>query len=506
KNKTNENDESNSIQNQKSLLIEYSKEQNWEIFKIYSDDDYAGSDRNRPEFQKLLKDAKEHKFDIILCKSQSRFTREIEIVEKYIHGFFPLWNIRFISIVDNADTAIKSNKKSRQINGLINEWYLEDMSENIKSVLTNRRHNGFHIGSFALYGYVKDPKLKGHLIVDEAAANIVRKIFLLYSNGYGKSAIARILNDEGIPNPTEYKHLCGLNYKQPKSKSATLWKYFSISNMLSNEIYIGNMVQGKYGSVSYKSKKNKPKPKSEWIIVENTHEPIVDKELWETVQQRLGEKSKAYVTGNIGVFSRKVKCMHCQYFMRSSKNKNGYVSLRCPTNYVSKLDCIGSSIGIKTLEKIVIEEIKKLSEKYLDIEKVVNQTKILKEDYQSRLEKHKKDLTNYKKKIATYKIALKELYIDKTKKIISEEEYIEFSKNFHTQIENYEKMISQLYIKITDITDEIRAEKDEKILIEQYINIEHLDRTTVDLLIDYILIGNHKPYSKSIPIEIHWNF
>lgn len=122
--------------------------QGWELYNIYSDDDYAGADRCRPEFNRLLKDAEQHKFDIVLCKTQSCFTRE------------PIWGIRFISIVDNADTANKGNKKSRQINGLVNKWYLKDMSENTCSVLNSRRVNGFHIGAFALYGYRKDPGQK----------------------------------------------------------------------------------------------------------------------------------------------------------------------------------------------------------------------------------------------------------------------------------------------------------------------------------------------------------
>ena len=146
RNKVSPEDDSVSIQNQKSMLLQYAMQQGWEVFHIYSDDDYTGSDRNRPEFRRLLADAQAHKFDIILCKTQSRFTRELELVEKYIHGLFPLWGIRFVSIVDNADTDNKGNKKSRQINGLVNEWYLEDMSDNIRSVLTNRREQGFHIG------------------------------------------------------------------------------------------------------------------------------------------------------------------------------------------------------------------------------------------------------------------------------------------------------------------------------------------------------------------------
>src|SRR5699024_2129349 len=170
------------------------------------------------------------------------------------------------------------------------------MSENIRSVLTNRRVNGFHIGAFAPYGYKKDPEQKGHLIIDEEAAAVVREVFTLFSQGHGKTSIARMLNDRGVPNPTEYKRRQGLRYQQPKRKNSTLWKYFAISNMLVNEVYIGNMIQGKTGSVSYKTKQCKPRPKSEWYTVENTHEPIIDRDLWNKVQALIAQRAKPFDT------------------------------------------------------------------------------------------------------------------------------------------------------------------------------------------------------------------
>ena len=255
RNKENEEDDSRSIQNQKLMLTEYAIRQGWEIEGVYSDDDYAGADRNRPNFNKILKLAERREIDIILCKSQSRFTRELELVEKYINGLFIEWNIRFIGLVDNADTDVKGNKKSRQINGLVNEWYLEDLSENIKSVKKNQREKGSYTGGLPLYGYTKDPNQKGHLIIDPVAAEVVREVFSLYNQGWGKTAIARELNNRGIPNPTQYKVQNSITYKTPKNKLGTLWKYSAIADMLQNEMYIGNMVQGKYGSISYKSHK-----------------------------------------------------------------------------------------------------------------------------------------------------------------------------------------------------------------------------------------------------------
>src|SRR5699024_3879448 len=229
---------------------------------------------------------------------------------------------------DNADTENRGNKKSRQINGLVNEWYLEDMSENIRSVLTNRREKGLHIGSFALYGYEKDPEHKGHLVIDPEAAAVVRRVFTLFSQGYGKTAIARILNEDGIPNPTEYKRRKGLRYQSPPGKTGTLWKYPAISHMLTNEIYIGNMVQGRYGSVTYKSKQNKPRPKDQWIRVEHTHEAIIDRDLWDRVQALIQEKAKPFTGGSIGLFAQKVRCANCGYTMRSTKNRGRHY-LQC---------------------------------------------------------------------------------------------------------------------------------------------------------------------------------
>lgn len=504
RNKQFETDDSNSIQNQKAMLLQYVVEQGWELYNIYSDDDYTGADRRRPEFNRLLKDAEQQKFDIVLCKTQSRFTRELELVEKYIHGLFPIWGIRFISIVDNADTANKGNKKSRQINGLVNEWYLEDMSDNIRSVLTNRRKNGYHIGAFALYGYKKDPDQKGHLIIDEEAAAVVREIFTLFSQGYGKTAIARMLNDRGIPNPTEYKRLHGLRYKQPKRKNSTLWKYFAISDMLTNEIYIGNMVQGKYGSISYKTKQNKPRPKSEWYIVKGTHEPIIDMELWDKVQALIAQKTKPFIVGKIGIFAKKARCVNCGYVMRSSKNHNKYY-LKCSNRHISKDACIGSFISVEKLEKMVIAEINRLSAEYLDFDELEQKIKFC-----NNLEEQKKnilsDISSFEKKSAEYSKGIQQLYMDKVRGLISENDYVEMSKDFIKERERLERMICEEKIRVSKLEEKIAVGDNRRELIEQYTNLEHLTREMVEILIDYVSVGKRIPGTRDVPIEIHWNF
>ena len=504
RNKKKETDDSNSIRNQKAMLLEYSIQQGWEVYHIYSDDNYTGADRNRPEFNRMLEDAQAHQFDIILCKSQSRFTRELELVEKYIHGLFPVWGIRFVSLIDNADTANKGNKKSRQINGLVNEWYLEEMSENIRAVLANRRKNGFHIGAFALYGYKKDPAQKGHLMIDEEAAAIVREVFTLFSQGVGKTAIARMLNARGIPNPTEYKRLHGLRYQQPKRKNSTLWKYSAISHMLTNEMYIGNMVQGKYGSVSYKTKQNEPRPKENWYRMEHTHESIIDRGLWDRVQTLIAARAKPFDAGTVGLFAGKARCANCGYTMRSSKNRGKHY-LQCSNRHVAKDACIGAFIAVEKLEKIVIQELNALSQRYLDQAKLERSI-----EFNQNLEQQRANWMNAKgkltKQMEDHHTYVRTLYMDKVKGIVSEADYLAMADDFAKERARMESQIKEAQHHIADLDAQMLPGDQRKEIIRGYTHVEHLTREMVEILIDYITVGKRIPGTQDVPIEIHWNF
>ncbi len=504
KNKQSSTDDSESIQNQKSLLLQFAVEKEWNVYNIYSDDDYAGADRNRPAFKQLLDDAELRKFDIILCKTQSRFTRELELVEKYIHGLFPKWGIRFISIVDNADTDIRGNKKARQINGLINEWYLEDMSENIKSVLTNKRMNGQHIGAFALYGYRKDPLQKGHLVIDEESAEVVREVFTLFARGYGKTTIARMLNDQGIPNPTEYKRLQGLRYKSGKSKTSTTWKYFAIGKMLTNEIYIGHMVQGKYTSVSFKTKENRPVAREKWIKVANTHEPIIDLELWNTVQDLISQKAKPFSTGTIGIFARKAKCQYCGYTMRSCKNHGNYY-LQCSIKHTAQDACIGSFVSVSKLEKFVLSELHQLMDQYLDqslLEASINFNSKIDE----QIEKLSRQIKVYEQKLAEFSNTTRTLYVDRVKGIITEDEFVRFSKEFGEERAKSEKILKEIKDEIDFLTLKRCSPENNRELILSHTKLEKLSREVVEKLIDEIIVGKRDPVTRLVPLEISWKF
>lgn len=497
--KRNSDDDSESIQNQKKLLIQYAVDKEWEIFRIYSDDDYTGSDRNRPEFQRLIKDAENKKFNIILCKTQSRFTREMELVEKYLHYLFPLWGVRFVSVVDNVDTDNKGNKKARQINGLINEWYLEDISENIRSVFDNKRQNGLHIGSYALYGYKKDPEHKGHLIIDIEAAEIVHEIFELYASGFGKMHIARMLNERGIPPPSKYRMLKEENLSG--NHVASIWHYSVISNMLTNDMYIGNMVQGRYGSISYKTKKNYPKPQDKWIRVEHTHEPIIENELWDRVQKLIDIKLKPSTeTKQIGLFTGKVRCKYCGAIMRShiSNDKRRY--LTCSTYYNSK-SCRCVTVALTTLEKAVIGRIQEFNKTYYDCEEISKRIEY-DEGLKKSLKKHKSEILKLQKQYNYAKTCFCKSYEDKVTGIITEDQFAIISEQFSKDKEKIEKAILLLENEIEKVNSYLKSTETMFQIAERYKNVDKLNRFIVDELIDHINVGGTR-YQREI--DIYWN-
>lgn len=313
-----------------------------------------------------------------------------------------------------------------------------------------------------------------------------------------------MLNDRGIPNPTEYKRLHGLRYQQPRMKNSTLWKYSAISQMLINEIYIGNMVQGKYGSVSYKTKQNKPRPKSEWYVVEGTHEPIIDRALWDGVQALIAQRSKPFDVGTIGCSARKARCANCGYIMRSSKNR-GRRYLQCSNRHVAKDACIGSFISVDKLEQAVIVELNRLSQEYLDKDELGRSLELC-GNLQEQKARIQSDIAIYEKKIAEYSKGIKDLYMDKVKGLISQSDFIDLSKDFATGRERLERVVIDGQNQLAEIDKKIEVGDNPWELIEQYTNIEHLSWEIVETLIDYISIGKRIPRTRNVPIEIHWNF
>lgn len=267
---------SNSIENQKAILTEYASVHDYEIYDIYVDDDFSGLFWNRPSFLRLLEDMKNKKFSIVIAKSQSRLSRNKEHVEYLLSDLFAEYNVRFIGVVDGVDTSFHSSKKARQINALINEWYSEDLSENIRAVYLRKMTAGDYLGAYAPFGYKKSCLDKYKLVVDEDEAIWVKRIFEWYMNGESVNGIIERLARMKVATPLEFRR--GIKNSQ------TRWSKSTVKKILSNEMYTGKVIQGKSMRRSFKDKTIVYKDRTEWIIVDDMHEAIISEEIFQIVK------------------------------------------------------------------------------------------------------------------------------------------------------------------------------------------------------------------------------
>ena len=377
----------------------------------------------------MLQAASEHQFDVVLAKTQSRFTRDMELVEKYLHGKFVEWGIRFIAVVDHVDTNDTANKKSRQINGLINEWYLEDLSTNVRSVLDHKRKEGLFIGSFARYGYCKDPNAKGKLIIDPEAAEVVRRIFSMALNGIGAHKIARILNEEKIPSPTAYKQLHGIHYRIAwKNTNAALWSSPTVYQILHDQLYIGNMVQGRMVKISYKSKKCIKRAPEDWVIVKGTHEPLVDQETFQKIQMLVN--SRKYTRSRTYDFLLKglIFCHECGHPMAVINRKNAegedclYFVCRTYQRFTKAGVCTCHSIKEETVNEAVISKIRNVCQTYLNVEYLQPiAERVLKESCKE--EQCETEIRALQSQIVNLTAHLDRMYMDRINGLLSENDF-----------------------------------------------------------------------------------
>lgn len=469
--------DSQSICNQKALLRQYAQAHGWQVVAELSDDDYAGSDRNRPAFRELIAGAERGAYDIILCKTQSRFTREIELVEHYLHDCFPRWGVRFVSVVDNADTAVRTNKKSRQIHGLINEWYLEDLSENIRAVLTSRRKRGLHIGSTALYGYQKDINQRGHLTIDPITAPVVREVFGWYAQGVSQTAIAQRLNERGEPSPAARK-----------GRAQTLWRASTIGAMLRNAMYQGTLVQGRYGSESYKTRRNRPRPKEQWYCVPGTHEPLISQQVWEQVQQRLSSRARPSHAPEAHRFAGKVFCQSCGAPLCITTTR-GIRYLQCSTRHAGE-DCSGAFVAETGLQQAVAQALRELLEQYQ------NQLQTYLEQMEQVQHSNQDELAHCRAARVRYQNSLQMLYLDRAAGRLSQADGQAICERLTGDLNRLDEQIKQLEHQMLKIAQKKDPPKIQWEIPEQML----------PLFVNRILVGRRATGSREVPVTIEWAF
>lgn len=506
-------DNSDSIINQKNLLTKYANEQGWHIYDYYIDDDYAGSDRNRPDFNRMLSDLLVGPPKIVLCKQQSRFARDIELVEKYIHGIFLEKGIRFIALLDHIDTKNQnaSTRRSSQINSLVDEWYLADMSENITTTLRNLQEQGKYIGAFAPFGYRKDPQDKHHLIIDPEAAEIVKLIFDCFTvQNMGAASIARNLNNQGIPTPRLYNSEHGLSsYKGDVRNS---WCAGSVRSILKNPVYLGHIAQHKYCKPNYKSKKLISLDESEWIVVENCHEPIITQETWDRKLERAENRRKSFTkpyTLNLNKhpLSGKIFCGICGSKMIRSSSRHGSKSFSyfyCRLHREAPEECPGVRIRADLLHELILERFHKLSEDFFDEAFQSERIKQFQKKEQTEMKQLKKQLEGIHKNLMKLKHQLESLYQDKLEGIISKEEYLEYKQKFLNQQQAMMEEEAYVSNRIKERDGHMEEYQKVQSILEQYKEIDNLTHAFAGEMIQSVLISKNQ--QEETVATINWNF
>ncbi len=497
--------ESESIGNQRKILQRYIKENNLILIKEYIDDGVSGTTFNRPGFNELLQDIENKSINMVITKDLSRLGRDYIKTGEYIENYFPEKNIRYVAITDGIDTYIDStNNDITPFKAIMNDMYAKDISKKIRSVYKEKQKNGENLCSIPAYGYKKHPNIKNKLVIDENVADIVRKIFDMYANEHGSVEIVNYLNNNKYLSPTGYRKT---GIIQDKNKTNYDWNEVTICNMLKNEVYIGNTIQNKKTVVSYKVKKIRTVEKENQIRVNNTHEPIIDRDIFDKVNSILEKKGTNTKLKYDYLLRGFLYCYHCKRKLQivlknnSRRNAKSHPYITC-SNYKSR-GCYPLNINYEKFEKHILYVVRKIIPIYADkeifysvYEKYQNKTLDIREGF-------KRKLTQLDKVIYEINNNLGTMYMDKLKGVLLEEDYIRYSQKLIFERTNLTKQKEELQQKLAKTEEKINKENKTKELdelIENFLKSEKIHKMYLYRLINKIEIDKDKN------VYIYFNF
>ena len=491
--------ESNSITSQREILKEYLKlHPDIELHDFYIDDGWSGTNFDRPGFIRMMEDIYSGDVNCVIVKDLSRFGRNYTDAGNYLDNIFVRLQIRFIALNNGIDTATNNMNAATRcitvgVQNVINESLAATTSVNVRGTLNVNREQGKFIGSFASYGYMKDPNDHHKLIIDPETAPVVRMIFEKFIDGCSIIGIAKDLNEMGTPNPTAYKKLKGFNYKHPAGKKLDgLWPDSSVRRILRNEMYVGNMVQGKNTTISYKIKQCRAIPKEDWIIVEGTHEAIVDRETFDKAQSLFNQFiRKAPQKSEVDLFSGFVRCADCLRAMNKKTNSHPYGTYhyyRCGTSRkMKKSSCTNHTIRIDKMELAVLASIQGMIDSAVEMDKLIkriNSSPVKKKESShicSAIDTHTAELEKLKGMII-------DLYPDWKSGIISKEEYFTLKEQLTEKTTSLEKALENLKRTNEEFKNGITEDNDFISHFKKYGKIDTLTRAMVVELIDKIYV------------------
>ena len=497
--------ESESVTNQRKILQRYINENNLNLVKEYVDDGISGTTFDRPKLNEMLEDIQNKTINMVITKDLSRLGRDYIKTGFYIEDYFPKNNIRYVAITDGIDTYIDStNNDITPFKAIMNDMYAKDISKKIRSVYKEKQKQGEYICSIPPYGYKKHPKIKNKLIIDNQTRYVVEKIFEMYANGHGSKEIIRYLNSNNYLSPTGYRKT-GLI--QAKSFTNYKWNEVTICNILKNEVYIGNTIQNKKTVISYKVKKVRNVEKIKQIRVNSTHEPIVSQCLFEKVQSILEKRGANTKLKHDYLLRGTLYCKQCKRKLQivlkkgSSKNAKEHPYIVC-SNAKSR-GCEPININYEKFEENIIYAIKKICQTYVNKEKLYSIYEDLKNKRSETQETNNKKIEQIVRTILEINNNLAQMYMDKLKGILQEEDYIRISQKLNLERNKLNEQKKELMAKSIEAEEKPQLQNDQKeiqTIVNEFLKFENITQLYIYRLIDKIEIDKNKT------IYIYFNF
>lgn len=477
--------ESDSIVNQQRMLEDYcGRHPELHVVDHYSDDGYTGTNFNRPAFKRLLEDIEAGRVSCVIVKDLSRFGRDYIDMGYYLERYFPAHGVRFIAINDGVDSERGPYDMMLPLKNVFNAQYAKDISEKVRSAFEVKQRRGEFVGAFTSYGYLKDPKKRNHLVIDPVAGAVVRRVFEMAASGMGQVRIAQTLNEEMVPCPSEYKRLMGEKYTNGKKLDSThYWTYATVHRMLRNEMYLGNMVQHRSVRPTMHGKAKKADP-SEWIIAEGTHEAIISRELWDTVQAQVTKNSRALnFEQNVGLFAGFLKCGDCGRAMVKTR-WNGVIHYSCGSyrRYGASI-CTKHYIPQKDLEEIILKDLNRIIQAVGDLRQIAEENR-----EEDTFAKNKAgESQRLEAALGRIRRLKQGSYEDYQDKLLTREEFLQYKADYDRQEETLVQQIKQL--------EEEKEDPLEQPWVEELLRLgklAELDRVTVAQTVKEIRIFEEK--------------
>lgn len=493
--------DSDSVENQTALLEEFvAAHPHLNKVALFVDNGYTGTDFLRPEFTRMMEAVQNGIVDCVIVKDLSRLGRNYIETSQFIEKICPFYGLRFIAVNDNYDTATVTSEGqlSASLSNIVNDYYAKDISRKVASALQAKMERGDYIGNYAPHGYQKDPENKNHLIICPETSPVIRQIYEWRAEGVSYSGINKRLNDAGIPSPGQYKADRGIQTNNNKKKRTILWNKHIVTDILNNIVYIGHLAQKKGSQCLYGGIPFHITSEEEWIVVKNTHEPLISEELFEKVQE-INRKAAQATKANQGkydhlpkeknIYGKRFTCENCGCTMKlhrsfSTKKDKVYFTFKCPTYAEHGSNgCFDIKMRKADVDAAVLSTIKAQMDVFIDMEQTLHRLLAIKKS-KLKQSNNKQDIRILRQKLEKKQSLLSNLYVDLKEGILSQEEYGHHRTIITSDIEALQRHLSELEAERDETEEQLTGEMKWKFMIKRFYDETEVSAEMVEAFVE----------------------